>query len=88
MLIEFEKMRMLAKTGWQINLSIADCKDEIYVTEIEGFIGDSNCHHAKEYDPKDGHGFSEVVLDTLFPLKKGIDEFYEKCMKKDFGKKY
>lgn len=45
------------------------------------FAGDCNCHHQKEYDPKDGHGWShcEIPMDA-FP-KKDDDWTFENMLR-------
>jgi len=44
-------------------------------------IGDSNCSYVKEYDPKDGHGCSEVVvpIGDFWDLDDLMEIAYPKC---------
>ena len=41
------------------------------VDDISGWAGDPNCHHRKEYDPKDGHGFSTFDTDQDVSHEEG-----------------
>jgi hypothetical protein len=48
-----ERLRALGAKGWSLHFSMCDG-----IWSVQGDAGDSNCHHPKEYDPSDGHGFS------------------------------
>jgi hypothetical protein len=47
----FEKLEKLLEYGWWVNL-----QDKC----LEATLGDCNCPYQKDYDPKDGHGYTEV----------------------------
>ena len=56
-----DALRMVKSAGYSARVETSDVDAEATVT-IWG--GDCNCPHAKPYDPKDGHGFTSVTLDT------------------------
>ena len=73
--IELVKLQELFNDGWSLWFHSGNA---LFTA------GDSNCPYAKEYDPKDGHGFSEVEVkadeyDDLFEL---VEIAYPKCEEK------
>lgn len=51
-----ERLKALAEKGWTVNLYFS--YDGWNFTRA--YAGDCNCGHAKEYDPADGHGHSDI----------------------------
>ena len=79
-----DKIKELLKEGWKITFE----EGQAYADR-----GDFNCPHKKEYDPKDGHGISQVWtdFDCINPpltLEESIDKLYEKCKQVIPGKPY
>jgi len=72
---DIKKLTELYDKGWRISFS----KNGAYV-----YAGDINCPYQKEYDLKDGHGFSEieVTFDEFDDLSELIDFIYPKCNEK------
>lgn len=61
------ELRRALSEGWTIKFGFMDGDKEGIqaVDDVYAFAGDSNCSHEKEFDPSDGHGFSEVRAETL-----------------------
>lgn len=88
-----EKIKELLKEEWRITFE----EGSAYADR-----GDFNCPHRKEYDPKDGHGMSQVwttdefenITDEQFikstnrTLEECIDILYERCKAVIPGKPY
>lgn len=55
--------------GWNISIT---CSEGFW--DMTAFRGDCNCSHAKEYDPKDGHGYSSVDEDDQEPFARTLEE--------------
>lgn len=64
------QIKEMGARGWRLRVEF---EQDALVDDISGSAGDSNCHHRKEYDPADGHGFS--VFDCMGDYKKVADEF-------------
>lgn len=66
------KIQELYDIGWQLGFST---EGAIFM------IGDCNCSFDKEYDPKDGHGFSEVAvpIGDFWDLDDLMEIAYPKC---------
>jgi len=47
------------------------------VSEAEFHFGDGNCHHAKQYDPSDGHGYTAIKVDDYYDKARGIEYLTE-----------
>lgn len=64
-----EQIREIGARGWTIHV---DFGWKGGVSDLSGWAGDSNCPHPKEYDPKDGHGFStfEAMQDAKYADKE------------------
>ena len=63
-----EKIRALTASGWSLRITV-DFDGE---ADVFGHRGDCNCPRPYEYDPLDGHGYSE--FDTDSSAVKGLDE--------------
>ena len=93
---ELNKLEELTRTGWSVHLNFFYSEEEadgLGILDGEAFIGDSNCPYPKEYDPKDGHGYSGVDLDKIdfenLSARNVMAALYEKCKEKEerFGEK-
>lgn len=88
-----EKLKILLKEGWKVTFEDGSAYAD---------RGDFNCPHKKEYDPKDGHGVSQVwttdeyegVSDEQFiksterTFEECINVLYERCKAVIPGKPY
>ena len=103
-----DKLKALTKTGWVVNANFDFNKEvpdsysdgigegDVTVISFYAAIGDSNCPHSKEYDPKDHHGYSMVDCDEIeefmnadfVSLCEAIDMLFDACKEKEkiFGK--
>lgn len=59
-----ERLVALAKKGWSIEFGF----DWFETWKVSGYAGDTNCPYVKDYDPRDGHGFSYVSSDDAEPF--------------------
>jgi len=85
-----DKLKELVNAGWQVHLFLGECNGEIDVEDFGATAGDCNCPIQKEYDPKDGHGWSQVDLeiedisdDDGLSFDNGIELIYQKCKRKE-----
>jgi len=87
-----KKVKKLLKDGWKITIEADGDKH----FQSYAHRGDFNCPHRKEYDPKDGHGISQVWAEGFKfnphtrsrTLESSINKLYTKCMKVIPGKKW
>ena len=84
-----EKIEELMICEWVITIEQEEGNYESYAQR-----GDFNCPHRKEYDPKDGHGVSQVwaegdKLDNRsHSLEESIEKLFKQCIDVVPGKPY
>lgn len=66
------QIKEMGTRGWRLRVEF---DDDGQVDDLSGSAGDSNCHHRKEYDPADGHGFS--TFDCMQDFKKVGEEWVQ-----------
>ena len=83
---DMSPINKLSREGWNVDIFI-DYDGDV---EFEAHCGDSNCHHQKEYDPIDGHGYSHVTVDCEpgRSFKDSLDLLVEVCGKVVSGAPY
>jgi hypothetical protein len=81
-----DKIKQLIISGWRVEIDQIEGQVSAYASR-----GDFNCPHRKEYDPADGHGFSQIWAgdiegqlercEALKTVDEAIDMLFDKCNK-------
>jgi hypothetical protein len=75
----WDKLKELDEAGWEI---------WFLGGKVVAAAGDCNCPYSKEYDPKDGHGYSQIEIEMPDDLEELIDLIYSKFKEIVPGAKY
>ncbi len=59
---EYYLIKKITKAGFYMTICLERDFEKEGASELDVYAGDINCPHQKEYDPKDGHGHTELHI--------------------------